>query len=131
MAKKFILPAIHESELDVEKRVPPLITWIKSHMLAVYVGIAAVLIVSLFFGIRFYRNATHPISKFMSASAKDFNSSFQFEAEATKNGETVMKYTGSYEAKPIPAQSVPRVNPASAAVCTSANGVCATAAKRC
>lgn len=99
MAKKNI-PAINESELDVEKPVSPVRLWIKDHMTAVYIGAAVLLIIAIFFGIRIYNNKNHPITKLMSASAKDFNSSFSFEVEAELNGKPMMKYTGAYEADP-------------------------------
>ncbi len=97
MGKKTI-PAINESELDFEKPVSPVKLWIKEHMAAVYIGAAILLIIAIFFGIRIYNNKNHPITKLMSASAKDFNSSFSFEVEADLNGKTMMKYTGTYEA---------------------------------
>ena len=97
MAKKSI-PAINESELDTEKPIPRHRVWIREHMFAVCIGAAILLIIAIFFGIRIYKNASHPLTKFMAASAKNFNSSFTFEAEAIQNGESVMKYTGAYEA---------------------------------
>lgn len=99
MAKKMI-PAINESELDVEKPESPRRVWIKEHMTAIYIGAAILLIIAVFVGIRIYNSANHPIAKFMSASAKDFNSSFTFEAEASVDGKTVMSYSGAYEADP-------------------------------
>lgn len=99
MPKKTI-PAINESELDYEKPVSPVKLWIKNHMLAVYIGAAVLLIVAIFFGIRIYNDKNHPVTKLMSASAKDFNSSFSFELEADLNGKPMMKYSGTYEADP-------------------------------
>ena len=99
MAKKSI-PAINDFELDNEKPISPRRMWLKTHMYLVYIGAAVLLIIAIFFGIRIYKNASHPLTKFMSASAKDFNSSFSFEVNATENGKSVMKYTGSYEADP-------------------------------
>ena len=97
MAKKSI-PAINESELDTEKPIPRHRVWIREHMFAVCIGAAILLIIAIFFGIRIYKNASHPLTKFMAASAKNFNSSFTFEAEAIQNGKPVMKYTGAYKA---------------------------------
>ena len=99
MANKMI-PAINENELDLEPPVSPRKQWIKEHLTLIYVGAAAILIIAIFFGIRWYNNANHPITKFMAASAKNFNSSFTFELEASENGKTVMTYSGSYEADP-------------------------------
>lgn len=99
MAKKTI-PAINESELETEKPISPRRQWIKDHMVVIYFGAAILLIIAVFFGIRAYQNANHPIAKFMAASSKDFNSSFRFDVEAIENGNTVMHYQGAYVADP-------------------------------
>lgn len=74
--------------------------WIGDHMYLIYILIAIILFLAVFFGIRYYNKVNHPMYKFISASAKDFNASFSFDCSAEKNGETVMHYTGSYEADP-------------------------------
>lgn len=99
MARKQI-PAMNEFELEREDERP--ISWrrmwLRDHMKAIYIGAAVLLIVAVFFGIRIYNNATHPLTKFMSASSKNFNASFHFDLEAQKDGKTVMKYDGNYRA---------------------------------
>lgn len=97
MAKKSI-PAINESELETEKPISPRRQWIKDHMVVIYFGAAILLIIAIFFGIRAYQNANHPIARFMAASAKNFNSSFSFDVEVTENGNTMMRYQGAYTA---------------------------------
>lgn len=96
------------TDLVEEKKISVQRQWIKDHMIVIYVAIALILFGIIFFGIRIYNNATHPVTRFMQASAKDFNSSFSFELEAQKNGKSVMAYKGSYQADPA-AQNVKAV----------------------
>lgn len=74
--------------------------WLKDHLYIFYIILGLLLICGIFFGVRYFKNASHPITRFMNASSKDFSSSFSFELEAQKNGETVMEYSGSYAADP-------------------------------
>lgn len=99
MARKQI-PAMSEFELEDEKPISMRRLWLKEHKTAIYIGAAILLIVAVFFGIRIYNNAAHPITKFMRASAKNFNSSFSFKLEAHKDGKTVMQYNGVYSMDP-------------------------------
>ncbi len=99
MSKKSI-PAISEAELDDEKTISMRRMWLKEHRTAIYIGVAILLIIAVFFGIRYYNNVTHPLTRFVKASAKDFNSSFTFALEAQKDGKAVMKYKGAYTADP-------------------------------
>ena len=97
MAKKTI-PAIHETELDDEKPMSFRRMWLAEHKVAVFTVAAIVLIALIFFGIRWYNNFSHPLTKFMNASAKNFNDSFSFNVEMEKDGEIYMRYKGAYEA---------------------------------
>ena len=85
MARKTI-PAINESELETDQPVFSLRDWIKDHLIVIYFGAAILLIIAIFVGISAYQNANHPIAKFMSASSKNFNSSFRFDLELIENG---------------------------------------------
>ena len=99
MARRSI-PAINESELETDQPVFSLRDWIKDHQIAIYFGAAILLIIAIFFGINAYQSANHPIAKFMSASSKNFNSSFSFDVEMTEKGNTMMHYKGTYAAEP-------------------------------
>ncbi len=99
MARKSI-PAINESELETDQPVFSLRDWIKDHLIVIYFGAAILLIIAIFVGISAYQNANHPIAKFMSASSKNFNSSFRFDLEMIENGNTQMRYKGTYSANP-------------------------------
>jgi len=74
--------------------------WIRDHMTAFIIFCSAIVIAGIFFGIRYYHNANHPLTKLMKASAKDFNTSFSFHIEARKNGEAIMIYDGVYKGEP-------------------------------
>lgn len=91
-------PVPEINEAAEEKPISFRRMWIRDHKTAIYIVAGVLLIAAVFFGIRFYNNMAHPITRFMKASAKNFNSSFSFELEATKNGETMMRYSGEYAA---------------------------------
>ena len=94
------LPAIHGSELEYINPVSVRKMWAQKHRVGILIVLGVILLAAIFFGIRWYVNYSHPLTKFMNASAKDFNSSFRFDTVAQKNGETVMHFTGAYEADP-------------------------------
>jgi hypothetical protein len=95
-----MIPAINESELEDIQLVSMRRLWLRDHRNHIIVAAAILLFIGLFFGIRAYNNAAHPLTKFMNASAKNFNSSFTFELEAVKDGKTYMSYSGAYKADP-------------------------------
>ncbi len=92
--------AVQEPKRDEEKPISVQRMWLREHKRVLYVLGALLLIAAIFFGIRYYQNITHPLTRFMKASSKNFNSSFSFALEARRNEEPVMRYTGSYAADP-------------------------------
>lgn len=93
-------PAVPEAISGPRRPVSLPKLWLRSHLYLIYILAAIVIFVGVFIGIRIYNNANHPLTRFMSASAKDFNSSFTFDLQAEENGETIMAFKGAYQADP-------------------------------
>ncbi len=75
-------------------------SWLRSHMTAFYIIAGILISVLVFLGIKWYNDSHNPISRFVSASAKDLGSSFSFHITAQKNDEVMMDYTGAVEFDP-------------------------------
>ena len=99
MARK-TRPSISAFELEDEKPISMRRLWLKDHKTALFIIGAIVVFALVFFGIRWYNNQANPISKFMSASAKNFNSSFHFDVTVSTDDQPVMRYSGAYRADP-------------------------------
>ena len=69
--------------------------WVKTHMVYLYAVIGVVIVGIIFLFIHVYNQNTNPISRFISASSKNFGGSFDYEVTLSKNDESVMRYTGS------------------------------------
>ena len=93
-------PRIREIEIIEEEIRDRRRTWIKNHMTAIYIGIGVLIALLVFIGIRIYNNNTNPLSRFISSSSKNLSSSFSFNVEAEKNGESMMRFSGAMKANP-------------------------------
>lgn len=97
---KRTVPSISAFELEDEKPVSMRRLWLRDHKTALIIIGVILVIVAVFFGIRWYNDFSNPITKFMSASAKNFNSSFSFDVSVKTDNKPVMQYSGDYQADP-------------------------------
>ena len=97
---KRTVPSISAFELEDEKPVSMRRLWLRDHKTALIIIGVILVIVAVFFGIRWYNDFSNPITKFMSASAKNFNSSFSFDVSVKTDDKPVMQYSGDYQADP-------------------------------
>ena len=69
--------------------------WIKTHMIYLYAVIGVVIVGISFLFIQLYNGNTNPISRFISATSKNFGTSFRYDVTLSENGESVMHYDGT------------------------------------
>ncbi len=86
---------LSDREIAEEKRRLFRQAWFIEHRTHLFIGIGIVLIALTFLFIRLYQKSTNPVNRFMSASAKTFESSFSFDLTVGEDGEDIMHYTGA------------------------------------
>ena len=69
--------------------------WFRSHLSYIFAGIGVVVVALIIFGVYTLYQNSNPMSRLMHAAAKDFGTSFDFDAEMTENGRSVMSYSGT------------------------------------
>lgn len=83
---------IIEEEIAIRRRA-----WIKSHMIYIYTAVGIVVVALIFLFIHLYHQGTNPMSRLVSASGKNFSTSFDFDVSLSEDGETVMRYEGAID----------------------------------
>ena len=64
--------------------------WVKTHMIYLYAVIGVVIVGIIFLFIHVYNQNTNPISRLISASSKNFGSSFDYEVTLSENDKNVI-----------------------------------------
>lgn len=84
-----------EADIIAEEKAEYRREWIRSHITYIFAAIAVVVVGLVVLFISLYNQNSSPISRLMSASAKDFSVPFEFSVELSKDDKPVMSYKGS------------------------------------
>ena len=86
-----------ESDILAEQAALRRGEWLRSHMTLIFAAVGVVLVAVIIIGILFYSRHTNPVSRMIQASAKDFNTSFNFKVTLSEGDTPRMSYTGAID----------------------------------
>ncbi len=74
---------------------PPRRSWLRDHLVPVLIVGVVVLVAAVGAVLYGFLQQNSPVNRFLSASAKDLDTSFSFDLNVSYNDETAMRYTGA------------------------------------